>query len=281
MGSTSDDHEDEASPLKRFLAIGSEIASAMTGAGVGLVVAGPPGALAGAAISPVLERAFLKLAKDFHQRVLSHREEVRIGATLAHTIESARTHSEKDEEIRGDDFFEVGTAGVDRSAAEEILEGVLITAAREYEERKLRHYGSLMSSIAFQENIDLAQANLLLRLARDLSYRQLCILALAQKGPIPLPVVFVGEALDDGLIREMNLLRESYLLMDDEPPGNGEVVEGRFWVGVNQLGWELADAMDLRKISEDDLSKVAAQLHDTAVKSERVKKKVKERGGGP
>lgn len=281
MGDTHDnresENEDEA-PLKDFVALGSEIASGITGTTVGLVIAGPPGALAGAAMGPVLQRVFLKLSRDLRDRFLSHREEVRIGATLAYAIEEAQTRVAQGELIRQDNFFEQGTASGNRSAGEEILEGVLITAAREYEERKVRHYGSLMSSIAFQPNIDLAQANLLLRLARELSYRQLCILALAQQGPIPLPVVFVGEAFGDGLIRDMNLLRESYLLMDVEPPPNGEAVEGDF-VGAIQLGLDLADAMDLGDIDEDDLRKLRAQLHDTLVKSEGVRKKTEEQHG--
>lgn len=279
MGDTHDnresENEDEAS-LKDFVGMGSEIAGGITGTAVGLVIAGPPGALAGAAIGPVLQRVFLNLARDLRNRFLSHREEVRIGATLAYAIERSQTRSAQGELIRQDNFFESGTAGHARSAADEIFEGVLITAAREYEERKVRHYGSLISSITFQQNIDLAQANLLLRLARDLSYRQLCILALAQRGPIPLPVVFVGEAFDDGLIRDMNLLRESYLLMDVEPPANGEAVEEGEFVGAIQLGLDLADAMELGDIDEGDLSKLRAQLIETAAKSERVRKDVEE-----
>ena len=66
----------------------------------------------------------------------------------------------------------------ERSSAEEIIEGVVLAAQREYEERKILYYGNLLANIAFSPGISKAHANLLIKLGQNLSYRQLCLLVL-------------------------------------------------------------------------------------------------------
>jgi len=79
-------------------------------------------------------------------------------------------------QVRHDDFFEDQL--YQRSAAKEIVEGVLLAAQREHEEKKLLYYSNLLANIAFHPEIDRAHANLLIRLGERLSYRQLCVLSL-------------------------------------------------------------------------------------------------------
>ena len=80
------------------------------------------------------------------------------------------------QQIRRNGFFE--TPIDDRSAAEEILEGVLLVAQREHEERKLRFYSNLLANIAFRTDVDRYLANALIKQAERISYRQLCLLSL-------------------------------------------------------------------------------------------------------
>ena len=47
----------------------------------------------------------------------------------------------------------------DRSFADEIIEGVLLAAQREYQEKKLPLYGNLLTNIAFRSDIDRVTAN--------------------------------------------------------------------------------------------------------------------------
>jgi len=105
----------------------------------------------------------------------------------------------------------------------ELLEGVLLAAQREYEERKVRCYGNLYANIAFEPAIDSVTANSLLREADDLSYMQIQLLALvARKDVIPLPRTKLGSggrvawltlsirnALDDVASRDGGLWRSS------------------------------------------------------------------------
>jgi hypothetical protein len=68
-------------------------------------------------------------------------------------------------------------AHTDRSSAEELLEGVILAAQRESQERKVRFYGYLYSNLVFDPTVDRAHGNYLIRLLDRLSYRQVCLLA--------------------------------------------------------------------------------------------------------
>jgi hypothetical protein len=81
--------------------------------------------------------------------------------------------------LRNDDFFLRDEAT--RSSADEIMEGTLLAAQREHEERKIPYYANLIANLSFEPAVDRYTANLLLRTAQELSYRQLCILALVEK----------------------------------------------------------------------------------------------------
>ncbi|WP_322354858.1 hypothetical protein [Paratractidigestivibacter sp.] len=85
-------------------------------------------------------------------------------------------------------FFD--SAPGDRSAAEELLEGVLIAAQKEYEEKKAPYLARLYANILFHPEVSRPAANHLLKLANQLTYRQLVILSnlgyMLQTGSSPL-----------------------------------------------------------------------------------------------
>ncbi len=155
---------------------GTDIAGATTGAAVGLLIGGPPGALVGAAAGPAVSRTLRGLAAEFRERVLGPREEVRVGAAISFASAKIREKLENGEQPRQDDFFTDAEDG--RATAEEVFEGVVLAAQREAEEKKVRLYGNLLANLAFAQDIDRSQANFLIRLGEDLSYRQLCLLSL-------------------------------------------------------------------------------------------------------
>jgi hypothetical protein len=79
-------------------------------------------------------------------------------------------------QLRKDNFFQ--STGDNHSSADEVCEAVIRAAQTEYEEAKIRFQGSLLGNIPFYPEIDQSQANLLVRLSSELSYRQFCLLAL-------------------------------------------------------------------------------------------------------
>jgi len=77
---------------------------------------------------------------------------------------------------RQDGFFSQDVTG--RSPADEVLEGVLLRAKNESEEKKALFLANIITSVAFDPSISLERANFLIKLAEQLTYRQFCYVAL-------------------------------------------------------------------------------------------------------
>jgi hypothetical protein len=170
----SKDH-DGTDAAEHFIEAASEVTGGMAGTALGFVVGGPPGALGGAAVGPLMTRSIRFVAKELRERFLGPREEVRIGTTLTHAIETVRQRINAGEQLRDDGFFEADGGAAE---AEEIIEGVLLAAQRSYEERKVPYHGRLLAGISFDRSVSRAEANHLLQLLADLSYQQFVLLQL-------------------------------------------------------------------------------------------------------
>ncbi len=169
-------NEDENRRLRNFLETGSEIAGHAASTAIAMLVAGPGGAVVGAATGPMASRMLRYGAMEFMRRTLSDRQMKRTAGVLGFAAERIGQKVRLGYEPRHDGFF-VGEPGA-RSAAEEIAEGVMLAAQQEHEERKIPFMGSMLANFAFDNSIDRGQANMLIRLAERLSYRQLCLVAL-------------------------------------------------------------------------------------------------------
>jgi hypothetical protein len=165
---------------------GVEIAGSAAGASIGLVFAGPVGALGGAAAAPVITRTIRWVADEMACRVLGMRERVRAGAALIFAAERFARHLKDGHPIRDDGFFQDRPGG--RNSGREVVEGVLQAARRSFEERKIRHLGYLFANVAFTSNVDPGLANHTIGIAESLSWRQFLLLAaLGAKDQHPLP----------------------------------------------------------------------------------------------
>lgn len=162
--------------VRDIVETGTDIAGATTGAAIGLLTGGPPGALVGAAAGPVAARTLRALAVEFRDRVLGPREEVRVGAVISFASTKIKEKLDADEQPRQDGFFT--DAQDNRASAKEVFEGVVLASQREAEEKKVRLFGNLLANLAFEHDVDREQANFLVGLGRDLTYRQLCLLSL-------------------------------------------------------------------------------------------------------
>jgi hypothetical protein len=165
----------EGTHYRRLMEAGADITGNLAGSALGFLVAGPAGALAGAAASPIVKH-LVALASDVIRRTMSTRETKRIGATLAFAAAKIQEKLDSGQQPRDDGFF--ASDSHQRAAADEIAEGVVIAAQREHEEKKLKFYGNLLANLAFVPGIDRGYSNFLLKSAENLSYRQLCLLAL-------------------------------------------------------------------------------------------------------
>ena len=164
--------------LQQLIHHGAELlgsgAGAATGAAIGGLIAGPGGAVIGAIGGKGIEIALSKVGQEIAERQLGTREKVRVGAVLAIAAADIHQRKETGESLREDGFFDEKPTG--RSDAEEVAESVLLKVQREPEEKKIEYIGYLISSIAFDSEIDVHMAYQLIKTADQLTYRQLCIL---------------------------------------------------------------------------------------------------------
>jgi hypothetical protein len=248
-------------------------AASTTGVVVGTAIAGPVGGIAGgitAAGIEVMIRKFvskhLPKEEDIH-RNLSINEEQRLKKVLSQfntkMIQNLSVGSGKT--LRQDDFF--SSSINERSAAEEIFEGVLYAAEREYEEKKVKYEGNLSANIVFDSRIDRASANFLLGLAQRLSYRQLCILALlTQHERFHLRDTsyrMIERFNDMGLLAILqdifDMYSESLLFVDGEALVSAFDIIPAQMRAVGTIG-ELYSLMSLEEIGQPDIQALAELL---------------------
>jgi hypothetical protein len=151
---------------------------------LGYFTTGMSGAIAGAtkgAAKTGIKRVTQNVLVDITNRLLSQREELRIGVCASYTINKINIYISEGKEPRYD-FFN-GDLGA-RTAGDEIFEGTLLKCKKEHEEKKIQFLSNIFSKVAFDENISLGEANYSLILAESMTYRQLCILALIENKSI-------------------------------------------------------------------------------------------------
>lgn len=165
--------------VKSLISTGSAIAGAATGGAIGFLTGGPGGAAIGGASGVVISKGVTKLLSDIADRFLSKRETMRVGATAAFALVKIESYLDAGSNPRDDGFFDE-KAG-ERSDAEEIFEGVLLKAKNEHEEKKAKILGNIFANIAFSPGFSVGEANHVLQIAQNLTYRGMCFLSLIKR----------------------------------------------------------------------------------------------------
>ncbi len=188
---STEDNAPETSAARRLVNAGSDLAGSGTAAALGMLVGGPIGAFAGAAAGPLLTHTLKELAT----RVLSRREQVRVGATFAFAASAIRGRLEAGETLRDDGFFDASNVS-GRPTAEEVFEAVLLTAQREPEERKVEYLGYLLGNVSFEPVVDRSLASWAISIAQELSWTQFILLSTIGRAPddFVLPDIEIGNS---------------------------------------------------------------------------------------
>lgn len=166
---------EDSTASRELLASGSEITGSAIGGFIGGVFAGPVGGAIGGAGGAAAAKG-LRLLADFAHRQLSVRERIRVGAAFGFAIATIQAKLQAGETPREDGFFDSSQAK--RSNADTILEGVVLRCRDEYQEAKVRLIANIYAEVAFDPTISPSDAELALGLAGELTYRQLCMVAL-------------------------------------------------------------------------------------------------------
>ena len=254
-----DHSEQEATEL------GSDMAAGLVAGGLGLLT-GPAGAVVGAFAQPALSRTIQWGIGEFRRRVLAPREDARVASVVVLASRKCQANLSAGRTLRQDGFFD--PAANDRAAAEEVLEGVLLAAQREHEEKKLPFIGNLLANLAFDPTVDRAGANWLVSQAERLTYRQLCLLGsvgyldgeyppLTSRAPIDreeaLEVPFIPEFADLYLHGLLSAERSGFR----SPGRQGFASVGTDSVSLLGDGTVLFRLMELWSLPEPDLANAA------------------------
>ena len=242
--------EPDSRRLRVLIENSSDLIGAVAGVSIGFV-GGPAGSIVGAAAGVAITKTVRRVGVEVYDRLLVARQQERVGTVLAVALNDAQGRAADGETIRDDGFFD--SAEAQRSDAEEILEGVLLEAANAYQERKLRHLGAILPSLAVRPDVSPADGHWIARLADRLTWRQLVVLAIFADPPEQRlsqrdidQDVSGSTPLQTGLGEEVEELRTLGLL--GEATEDGEVVRAgtliRGTSGLLRLPmtlWRLAD----------------------------------------
>lgn len=142
--------------------------------GISLAMGGLTGTMSGALAGSIVTQILKNLRDEFVSRHLSRKENSRVNAVIDQAQIFITQKLENGQSVREDDFFK--SDGDNISSAEELLEATLVSAQREYEERKLPYLAKLYANIVFDSSISRPIANYLIKLSSEISYRQIIII---------------------------------------------------------------------------------------------------------
>lgn len=243
----------------------------MTGPAIGMILAGPAGAFAGAVLGPVASKVISRTCTELYDRVLGHRERLRAGATAAFAITNIEARLRNGESLRDDGFFD---AEAGRSSADEIFEGILRKSRNEHQEKKARFYANIFVNAAFDNTISPAAINYVLALSDTLTYRQLCLLQLFSD-PQPLKLRdsdYRGLNLDEVLEETRTVIPEAFGMYQQGlivyRREQGELTTISFTVvsinpgkmGRTRLGDRVHKMLGLEALPREDLLEVTSLL---------------------
>ena len=266
MPDQSERETEKSDGIRQLISYGAEISGGAAGAALGWFVGGPVGAVVGGAGGPMAAIALKNLGQEIIERQLGTREKMRVGAAFAIAAADIRERIEAGESLREDGFFHEKQSG--RSDAEEVAEHVLLKAQREPEEKKIQYMGYLLSSIAFDSEINVYMAHQLIKIADQFTYRQLCILKLCvvkdnfglrDKDYAGLGRMTLRNAVYSLLTECLDLCDREYI----DVKGAAVIFPINIvpkHMHMKELGSDLFHLMKLSLIADEDIVPIAAQL---------------------
>jgi hypothetical protein len=162
-----------------FLKLGSDIVSAGASMSLANFIGGPEGVTLASLSAPVIQNLFKTHTEHAIVIARNLREETRLSFVLFKSINEIEKRLVNGDSIREDDFFEKKEFG--RSSADELLDGILSTSIKEYQEKKLSLLSNFSVNMLFDINLDKDFGIHLIKEAESLSYRQFCLIAIFYK----------------------------------------------------------------------------------------------------
>lgn len=138
-------------------------------------------AIIGAASSWPVTQLITKVLEFAYDQFSTEREMQRGGVVATFAINEIVRRLKNGNSIRGDGFVESPSNTALRSSAEELFEGCLQKARDCYIEKKVPFVGFVFASFLFDEGISSEEANQILTIAEELSFRQYCLIVIIKR----------------------------------------------------------------------------------------------------
>lgn len=203
------------------------------------------------------------VAEDFASRALSTKERNRIDRTYKEIIDKIGKKLEAGSVPRTDDYWAPNAEG--GSNATVLLEGVLIKARDEYEEKKRRYFPNLCANMCFAEHLPYERLNTILRLFEQLTYRQLQILAYVYRNgavntcswELRIRLLPSTDKYYDIFCEVFNLYNVNLL----KNPTAGWTSNGISELRLSPLGLDLVSLAELNSIPEEEIADIASYIN--------------------
>lgn len=198
-------------------------------------------------IAPIFQRTISRVLTVFQGKSFSKVESARLGVCLCSLLESI-----KNNEIAGKKFNEAFfSQDFEYTKNDELTEAVLRAAMDDSQHVKSHHYGKLLGNALYQAKYNESSIFLLLKTATQLSYDELCLLAVLYDVPARRYEALVGT--DDKrvelMISMLNLKRLG--IVKSVPP---------YYVGatldnlqISSFGRDLYMLMELNELASKDV----------------------------
>lgn len=214
------------------------------------------------ALSPLLS-VLQTVGDDMVSRALSAYERSRVDRTYAEIINKIKQKLDSGLFPRTDDYWAPKYEGI--SDAKILLEGVLIKARDEYEEKKRRYFPNLCANMCFAEHLAYERLNTILKLFEQLTYRQLLILAYVSRNKeiniegweSNVRLVTETDKYYDVYCEVLNLYNSNLL----RNPQQGWSSKGVSSLNLSPLGKDLVILAELDNMPEPEISEVASYIN--------------------
>lgn len=174
----TDDVDGSRRLIRGGIRLAEGLAAALPGVALAASGVGVEGEIAAALADSMMPHAVNQIGHEVSSRLLSPREEERVGFVFAQATKEIKDRIDAGEEVRADGFFGPGLP--ERSDGAAVWESVLLKSQREAEEKKLPYMARLLSNAAFEPRISAELVHRLAKGADGLTYRQFCILNLVE-----------------------------------------------------------------------------------------------------
>lgn len=153
-----------------------KMASSATGAIIGAAIAGPPGAILGGLVSPVLEHHLSRAVGEFVTRQLGDRQRARAAAGSVLLAANMQSRLSGGQSLRNDGFDQADEMG--GRPFDEVTEQAILDMMNSVEERRLPYLANFYSSLYFESDVPRTSIATFVSIASSLNYRAMCILSI-------------------------------------------------------------------------------------------------------